>query len=368
MLDEVTLDKIIDAIDSEKCILLLGPELNKSDDGLSNETSLSKYLESQGVEHSFNENDGLFLFDDDTTEDTITSNLKRFYNNKKIPDIYDQIASIRFHVIISITPDLFLKRAFEKLDFNKELLVYDKNENPEEIKIPNQDIPLLCYLFGSYDKPYSEVLSYEDLFVFFESILSKNKLPENLRNQFLNAQNLLFLGFRFDHWYVQLLLRLLQLSNKGGDKRRSAGKYAFCETTKPETKVFYVEEFRMKFFDSGVTEFVNELYEVCKSQKKLRNQLGEEIQSVNRLKNCIGKGDLDEAIRCLSVFIKKEIPGSTKENLNNQIILLSGQFENLKGDFSRGTITKENFDVQRNHILQSVLTISSNIESLLGSL
>jgi hypothetical protein len=369
MLDEVNLDNIIDAIDNEKCILLLGPELNNLDGGLSNEKTLSDYLVSKGIAHSFNETDGLFLFDHDITEDTITSNLKKFYNNKKIPDIYDQIASIRFHLIISITPDLFLKRAFEKLDFNKELLVYDKNENPEEIKIPNQDIPLLCYLFGSYEKPYSEVLSYEDLFDFFEAILSKNKLPENLRNQLLNAQNLLFLGFRFDHWYVQFLLRLLRLSNKEGDhKRRSAGKYALSETIKPETKVFYVEEFRMKFFDTGITEFVSQLYEVCKTQKKLRNQLGKEVHSIGRLKNCAGKGDLEEAFRCLSVFIKKEIPGSDKENLNHQIILLSAHFENIKGEFSRGTITKESFDVEKTRILESVLTISNNIEDLLSNL
>jgi hypothetical protein len=364
MLNKADLNIILDAIENDKCILLLGPEVNNISDGLSNEKALFDYLISQGVKLHFYEKDGLFLFDENTSLAAVTYHIKQFYINSPIPQIYDKIAKIPFNLLISLTPDLFLKKTFDKFKFDCNISIYNKLGNAEKIDTPNKETPLLYYLFGSFDKPNTLILTHDDLFNFILAILNKNELPIELKNLIQDAEYLIFLGFRFDHWYMQILMRLLSSQVKQSFARLTIDKYALSEGTDKETKAFYFNEFKIEFINDSIPQFINQLYQECEQRKKLRIAGSNEDNITKKVDECILNGDIDTAFKYLRKILEKDIPESINIDLNNQIRLLSGQYEFLKKQQIKQIISIDNYNIERNRILDSISTVLNDIKNL----
>jgi hypothetical protein len=365
MLNKDDLDVIVDAIESEKCILLLGPELNNLN-GVSKEKALYTYLDSQGIKLHFYENDGFFLFDEHTTLPNLTLRLKQFYNNAIIPLIYEKIAKIPFHLFLSITPDLFLQKTFENLNLNYKVSVYDMTENPQEVNAPSKEVPLLYYLFGRYDKFNSMILTHDQLFDFLVAILGKHELPPGLTSQIIDAENFLFLGFRFDHWYVQILLRLLSYKVKEKHAKFSIGRYALSENANPDTKAFYLHEFSMTFIEDSIPKFIDQIHDEFERRNELRKPDLHDVHSVKKLGECILKGNLDDAFVCLKVFLTKNIDGADKSDLDNQIIQLSGRYETLKKDNEKRILKDDDYRIEWSKIQNSIVNLINDIKKLPG--
>jgi len=362
---EFNLNIILEAIENEKCILLLGPEINNLENKISVEKALKDYLILKGIELKYYQDENLYLFKDKKGP-KLSHEIKQFYENMPVPSVYDKIAQIPFHIVLSITPDLFLNKTFDKYNFAKNCSVYSKDENPREIIKPSKELPLLYYLFGSYEKLSSLVLTYNDLFCYIEAILSKHSLPLELINSMLDAENFIFLGFRFDHWYVQILMRHLDSKINFAYTDFNIDRYALTKTVKPTTKAFFINEFEMTFIDEGIEKFLDQLYEAFEKKGELRSSKSKNVLMARQLNDCLLNGDLDKAFECLRKFIDKDIPGNEKEEIDNLIRINSGNYEDLKRRQNRQVISFEEYNRERNKIQDALQDLFKDIKSLLS--
>ncbi|MBD0395792.1 MAG: SIR2 family protein, partial [Microcoleus sp. C1-bin4] len=80
------------------------------------------------------------------------------------------------------------------------------------------------HIFGSTEDSSSLLLSHDDLFDFFKRILGEQNLPRPIKKFFKEdaGGEVVFLGFVFRKWYVQLLLRLFNLSKTDNELNRTA--------------------------------------------------------------------------------------------------------------------------------------------------
>jgi hypothetical protein len=365
MSGEYNLNLILDAIENQKCILLLGPELNNIGKDITIERALKDHLVAKGIELKYYQDENLYLFKG-KKDQKLSHEIKQFYQNSSVPPIFEKIAQIPFHLVLSITPDLFLNRTFDKFNFACKCSVYSKDNNPEEISRPSKEIPLLYYLFGSYEKLSSLVLTHNDLFCYIEAILSKFKLPNELINAMLDAENFIFLGFKFDNWIVQILMRHFDSKISVAFTDFNIDRYALSTSVKPATKSFFINEFEMRFIDDDYNEFLNQLFEEFRNRGKLRTAKGKDVLTVRQLDDCVMKGDLDKAFECLRQFIEKDVPGVEKEEINSLIISNSGMYEELKRKQNKQVISFDDYTRERNKIQDSVQEIIKSIKKLLS--
>ena len=111
------IQSIVENIENNKFILVLGPDLAyNSEKPLLRE--FSQFLESKRVKHEYHESEEL-LSSATKFKPLVFMNLPKFFNQLEVQDVHRQIAEIPFHLVISLSPDLLLKQAFD--DKNKPL-------------------------------------------------------------------------------------------------------------------------------------------------------------------------------------------------------------------------------------------------------
>ena len=85
-----------------------------------------------------------------------------------------------------------------------------------------------------------------------------------LNNNILNAQYFLFIGIPFDQWFVHLFMRILKQ-----DQERTT-KYAAGRAFSPEEIQSSEEQYNIRFINSGIKAFVDELYERAESENLIK--------------------------------------------------------------------------------------------------
>ena len=92
-----------------------------------------------------------------------------------------------------------------------------------------------------------------------QSILGEKSIPQELRKALQASNELIFIGFQFNKWYMQLLLRILELDKaKFAFNRIAAGDYK-----EGEIKELCYNQFNIKIIDTNAKEFISELYKRC---------------------------------------------------------------------------------------------------------
>ena len=117
--DDKLWEPITQRIEEEKCILILGPDIVPSETVSLNE-QLKSHLEKE--EHDglkYYTDDKFFSFADETDKEYAFYDVQKFYEKLQPNEIHRKIAEIPFHLIISVSPDLLLKKTFDdkKLDY-----------------------------------------------------------------------------------------------------------------------------------------------------------------------------------------------------------------------------------------------------------
>jgi len=357
-------DLILDTIEDEKCILLLGPEICVTDNGQPFEKALLEHLNIQENEdiltyydkdYDTYNTDGLFLFKDGVAKTKSYYKIKEFFRQGSACDIYTKIAQIPFHLIISTTPDLFLLESFKKNKIRHAFSFYDKTTNPKKLRTPTQNTPLLYNLFGSIEKEESLILTHDDLFDFLLAIFGSNKLPTELNNSLQNAKNFIFLGFKFDKWYVQLLLRLLHLHQA----KYGFVPYASNREKNPAIEPLCINQFKIEFVDDKCNEFINNLFKRCENKGILR-KFGESEKTVSELvEKYIEDDKLDEAFTCLKDFFDKK----RAENLSDDITGLMGRYNSLVHKKAKGEIDEKDAITEENKIRGSLIQMIKEVKS-----
>jgi hypothetical protein len=206
-------DFFIDKIIEEKCVLVLGPDVFLRPDGQSQHSALMTDLDvnNNPLVRRYYDDDDFFLFDELHKRTLICHKIKRFYNEQEPLEDLMKLSEIPFHIILTVTPDKILHKAFDKNNFSYQTGFYKKNREPQPIKSPTRSLPLIYNLFGSIDNEESLILTHNDLYDYFKSIFSHKSMPDKLKSQLSEIKNIIFLGVPFDKWYMQLLLRELDI-------------------------------------------------------------------------------------------------------------------------------------------------------------
>ena len=355
-IEAIDWDFILATIKNEKCILFIGPEIFKNEQGVSLENQIADFIEvgtNKDIQ-SFYPKEGLFLFTSGTKKTKSYYKLKSFYKQEfSTPSsIYSQLAKIPFHFIISITPDDLCYQTFEKsgVKINQEFY-WKKQPSNNTIRKPTKNNPLIYNMFGSIEQQESMVLTHDDLFDYFESIFQENSIPEKLKLNIRSADNFIFLGLDFEKWYMQLLLRILYLHNEQYEFMR----YAANQEVTEDLQTFCYQQFKIEFIPSEINGFVNELYKKCEADGLIRTGEQQEESTIERFTNWLSADKLEDVFNGFRSFL--EDLGEQAIDLLDDLKLLNSKHRRLQRKILQDIIREEDATIESNKIRVSLMDL-----------
>ena len=212
-------DLIIEDIQNQKCIVIVGPDIIEYDgypsffEAVSNELIDNKYISQSFVEEQLfqikisnpvrakaEKNDGIRH---------IAKAMQRVIeqNQTKLDAIAELLKKLPSQLILSLIPE---EATFSRI-LQTPVRYYHKNKTSEKEALPplSPDSPTVYNILGSLSQSESLVFTYDDLFEYIFSILGDNRLPQELQIALKSAERFIFLGVNFNKWYMHLLLKLL---------------------------------------------------------------------------------------------------------------------------------------------------------------
>ncbi len=253
---KINFELLCDQIMNERTVLLIGPEFNRASQSETLKDKLLKKLDLQNnlLIKEYRQEDELFVFDELTHKIVVTDKIINFYKEQKTSKLHEKITQIPFNLILSTNPDLLLRNAFQEEGIEVNFDFYYHKEKPKEIEIaPSIELPFIYNLFGSIQKDDSLILTHADLFDYIFAILGKHRIPTQIRTSLQNARSIIFLGFQFDKWYVQMLLKLLDVN------REKLSPYASSFSRNEAIELFLNKEYKIEFIDNNIEEFIDGL-------------------------------------------------------------------------------------------------------------
>lgn len=350
-------DHIIRQIKNEKCVLMLGPDLVTLGRNQTLSESLKDHIyEKNGKDLAYYHEDELFAFQSDFQKMHAYVDIQVFYEMIEPHEVYEKLSNIPFHLIISLSPDVFLRDCFEKLGYAFQFDYYKKGKPTPKIEIPGTRNPLVYNMLGSVEDDFSMIFSYDDLFDYLLGIAGDFQLPDILRDTLNKSRHLIFLGFKYHKWYLKLLLRLLGLhKDKLIDACSRVGEID------DQLYTFYTRNFNANFVETDIKNFVDELYAHCEERGLLRSryEVFDRKNLIEAIHNYVQGNNLRgaiEALRSASVIKGSEV--------DNAIILILSRFNDHENKIRSGTLRMEEINVESNRIKESILGILDVVSRL----
>jgi hypothetical protein len=283
---------LLKSLAQQKCVLLVGPDLLPSEN-LFLERCRHIGIDPADIIGSLPRDismvypkDELFLFPNDAARTRVWRKFDDFYDEwlVRLTPIYERIAALPFPVVISTLPDLGLRKTFEQRGIHHQFSYYDYRGTPEphdRITASPRDTRLIFNMFGVLSDHNSLVLTHDDLFQYFCQILGDRKLGGDLyielSHALKQATDFIFVGFQFDQWPMQMLLRLLN------PERNKGRQYALNPAAAEETRVFFADQFEVEFVDDVTPlEFLEILSEKWLADEQNRLDSGAPFQQTLR--------------------------------------------------------------------------------------
>jgi hypothetical protein len=369
---ETDWDFILESIKRGKSVLVLGPDVYKSEDGTRIEEMLSQFLKADNPEHphiqAYYEKDGLFLFRDEKSKIKETSRIRNFYTqpNPESSEMFEKIAEIPIPIIITLFPDQRLSDTFTKLGINHEFSFYNKNKPAKEFIHPVGSVPIIYNLLGYIEEDESLVLTYEDFYSYLKSVFKNAHMDQSLKGKLKEANNFLLVGLPFEkRWYTQLLLRVFynHISNSSFER------YATGDSLNQHLKKLYSEQFKLTFSKGNAQDFLNELYKKCSEKNQLRKLKTASavpadipVVGLDMIIEQVAHGKTKNALKYLKIYLdfRKPISGP----YFNQCVLLLSRYELLEQKAQNGLLYSQEDHVERAKINYDLLELINNTRNL----
>lgn len=350
---------LLEKISKEQCLLVLGPEVFCAPKRRPYQDRLVHFLDAfkKHHHHTRHYEEGFFFFDEPENRTSTCHAIKRFYKYVSPPAHLSHLAEVPFHVALTVTPDQLLHRAFDDANFPYQAGFYKKNLEPQEIKKATKQNPLLYNMFGCIESEESMVLTHSDLYDYFKSIFARKSMPQLLKDQLKEVKYILFLGVPFDKWYMQLLLRELEIHRRELDFIR----HAINQTMSDEIRTLCVEQFKINFIPKNdIIEFIGELNHRCHDAKptKLIRQPRVAKRSIKEeVEKLIKEVKIEDAIDLL-------VDAAEGTDLQDDAVQLAVRYHRFKRRESSGMLRPEEQDFQFNNIIAEILELAKLIEKL----
>ncbi len=235
-MNEETIISISEAIHRGKCILVLGPEIGQVDHEILGTHQACDFEESLKLAYEYyinkkidrsissDENSKLIEFGEAFSKEKLwVSNYKNDQHLLKFAQWYfehaigweqtfEKLTQLCFPLIISLLPDTYLERTFEKKGRAFYLSRYSRINKPDVQAINfsfTKQKPLIYKLLGDI-KARDASFTFDHWFEFFRNLFREApSLPEPVINSLKDAELILFVGVRVEKWYIQLLVKYL---------------------------------------------------------------------------------------------------------------------------------------------------------------
>ena len=365
-------DYIIDTIKRRKCVLFIGPQIYQTTSGKSLEEALCDFLQATLEDHPYikcyYKEDGFFLFRKEQFRSKVIFKIRQFYEQHfhETETLLRKVAKIPFNIVINLNPDNLISRIYTELGIGHQTNFYFKNNPIRPLKKPTDELPIIYNFLGSLDEEESLVLTHNDFFDYLASIIKGSSMDNQLKAELTQAKNYLILGFPFDKWYLQLLLRVLSLHSSTSKFER----YASDDGLDAAMKALYRDQFQINFITNDIPKFIEQLYDECEKRGLLREEGSKQAKAENGqaidlddIIQLIAYGKTNEAFEQLRAFLSEF--SSIDKSLFNELVLLSGRFEILNQKKLIGTLYTQEDQVETAKITYSLLELINKAKELL---
>lgn len=355
-------DLTLDTILAGKCILFLGPEVFATPDGKTLDQQLIEYIGAENDPDVKIYQDGLFFFRIKQKRTETYLKIRRFFQQGDFPEaeaLFEKIARIPFHFILTITPDSRLAKVFEQLNLKyKSDFYWKKQPADHQAPLPTIQKPLLYDMLGSIEKPESLVLTHDDLYDYLESIFQSQGMSDRLKDHIINeAQSIVFLGLPFDRWYMQLILRVLHLH-----KDEEFMRFAAVQELTHEVKTLCKDQFKINFVPHNIESFIEELYQRCEARDELRSTEAEQSSLMDQLRTLLAKDRIEEVLKRFVEWL--DTLGDQGLDLLDDVTLLAGRRRRLGRKMTQGILSEQEAGLEMNKIRTSLLSLINEAKTL----
>jgi len=346
-LNDLNWDTILNYIDSEQAALFIGPDIIQFEGKPLNRALRDNLRErfKDKIAH-YHRQEGLFLFKGKIAKNEAAQYVRKYLDEHQ-PDetIFRKIARIKFPLVISINPDTYLSDICYKYGIRHRFSYFkSKDKASEDIEEPSKDLPLLYNLCGSKNEDESIILDYEDLFRLVSSSISAPGLPDKLKSSLEKVRLFIFVGFHFENWSTQLMLRLL--CGKDESQKYAANTLSVDENTRD----FLMHQFQIEFLEKDQL-FIDALFDQCGQHQLLRDisdpASSDSIDIIRQIQ--IGK-DLFKAFEMLR-------QKTMATPLYDEVTLLMSTYNTLLEEKKKGVLDSRDYFVQFNRTVDGLLSI-----------
>ncbi len=395
MIDNIHYQTLLRCLLDGRCVLVIGPELFKFENKKLNE-ALSEHLKVGANPYIsfYDYKDELFYFKGKNlaaSKNAVYRQIREFYNGMAISDLHEKIAKMPFPLIINFSPDLLLANAFEKLKLPHEFRFYNRklNRDPnniqfeqdeEEVFEANPEYPLIYNLTGHIGYEESLILTYSDLFDFLFNVFGRKNLPLSLRHMLEiqddgEAKDYLFLGFKFNKWYLQMFLRLLNAQS--GNQRFALGEgmneleAAANDPSKEDKGIFYLQDyFTLDLVECTPQEILERLFEDCQAAGKLRQGGVEKQQSAGiptgtqplfmTLQEWLMRNKIRKVFETLHKFFNEH----QHPDALNMVVTNAAKYEDLLQQQSKGLLYQSDLSVEKSKVLNAINLLIQEVKTI----
>ena len=269
---------VIDDIIAGKCILFLGPELLISKQGKYYKSYFKELESEKSKVYKYFSRDNLFSISGEgqtLNKRILIEKIFKFYDGAGDEIILNLISQIPFSLIINVAPDMSINKLFKmnKYSFRQ---AYFPDPKFYDILPPTIDDPVIYNIFGRMDDNQSLIVTHDDLFKSIKALMQKGSIPPNIHNCLKNAGSFIFLGLKFETWYYQLLLSILEIDEKDSSLRIGAPNEIDTDTVSVMNSYFHIS-----FAKNNPLKVVQNIYDdLAKNHQCLRKPIIEAPKSV----------------------------------------------------------------------------------------
>ncbi len=370
---------LLGVLQQEQCVLFVGPQLLKhKTEGTIEQALIKHLLESSEADSppfisKFYPGDKFFMLNMENRGDmsrwTFMRQYKEFFTQASDDfapalDTLGKIAELPFSTIISLNPDDLLTKAFAGR-FNYHTDFYNKKKPPQAYQRGTKEEPLIYYMRGEMNHDESMIITHSDLFDYLESIFAEQSMDHAFKEDLKNAKSFIFLGLPLEEWYMQLLLRVLNL--------HAVSTNIIALKTFPEERAFlknvYEDVYNIEFHPYHGQEFINQLHDRCQEAGMMKQEVNPQLRSFQKdydqLNKLITAPLVDDSLTLLDRMITDYIPAKTDaDDLNQKLGTLSASYRGSYRNFLQGVVKTEDFQVTQTKTIRMLGDLSSTIHQL----
>jgi len=262
--------EIIEHLERERTVLLLGPELSVNNEGIDYRSYFKNIDEIKNYDQNeYYPKENLFSVNDRVLWRKVKSKFRKFYEDVGDEVLLEMISRIKFPLIINVSPDDALTRIYDRNDIsyrsNYFAIDYHSNNDNWQDEEPSKESPIIYNIFGTIQEPPSLIMSHDKLYETIESLLPTSSLPACIEDYVNRASSFIFLGFTFDSWHYQLLCHKLKIHSPYDSKP------SLSSSTLYKNNALMEKHFQMIFTPENPTQTIDRIIQECDNPDIIRD-------------------------------------------------------------------------------------------------